>query len=978
MMFSRRAAVFLITVAIGAHDLWGAWAAVQSPLFALGRGHSRLSLNPGSWQKDKDQSRSRNGDGDQPIGDPLTDGEPVNINPGGGLQTQGPQLPSSSRGRWPPSSSHQEDGDLDNHNNPGEGGEGTEPGHVTRPRTVPVPTEESGREPTVRPPTEPTEGHGERTLPPREPSPPPPTEHVETERPLIPDVTERPILAPSTELPRTRHPNIGAETEEPPLIRSTEPEPTESEHVRTTTHFQQLETTATARSTTNRQTSRVPTEEPPTTAYKQTDSSDRTPTVRPVTEPSYQTPTVQVAPSSSRTTAWVPTLPHVSLVSTVKPEKPTVKITSRPPLPSDTTASSTTKLASTVEAERSTPPNTTPMSSTILETTVARITTESSTTSQTKTIPPPTIKPSSMPPSTVETSTIHPTTTIRPTTTTRPQTTTMTPSTTVSTSAVTSRHPTSRVITQIPDPDSYIMVEMKMSWPQFCKAQKEFKNAVISVLRGKTVNDVTYTDVVLINITRICLPMRSRKTRESSITVSFYMTGKDGTDPKMTEDIYSLLSKDRDVLGGIFIGKIQKVYLGPPEVDVAGREGTRGSMSIGVTAAVTIAVIFCISLVLFIAIQVIRKQQNIAFKRQYYGNKSTQGLDTTDSFPLEYCSPEKSSTLSSEPSKSELAFVNEALERDGPCNLLSLSGIVKFYSNIRTIVEEFESLPMPMPKASDIPPGTEDKNRYMNVLPVVQTRVPLLKRPGFPHSDYINANFVTGYKFQTRAYIATQAPLEQTCEDFWRMVWEQQAPAIVMLTDFEEQEVPKCAQYFPLDEGLHNTLMFGDYSVTTKKSCRRKGYRITTLQLKDLEFNLCREVSHYWMTSWPVFGVPRTTAHIIHLLQDVRVTVRSREVLHSRAGPVVVHCSPGSGRTGVAIAVDIGMRWMEDTGAADVLNTVHNMRHERAGAIMTKQQYAFTYKALSRYAKKLMKLEQGSESSDSESDEELDWVEGTA
>ncbi|XP_078701768.1 uncharacterized protein LOC144927868 isoform X2 [Branchiostoma floridae x Branchiostoma belcheri] len=969
MMFSQRAAVFLITVAIGAHDLLGAWAAVQSPLYALGRGHSRLSLNPRSREKVKDPSRQRNGEAGQPIGDSQTEGGQL-INPGGGLQTEGPQLPSSSRGRWPPSSRHQEPEEQENNNNPGEaageGEDGNEPGQVTRPRTVPVPTE-SGREPTVRPPTEPAGEHGEPTAPHREPSQPPPTEPPETEGPFYPHVTERPILIPGTELPRTQHPNIGVETEEPPLIRPSEPAPTESHEARTTTHLQQVQTTSATRSTTHQPTSRVPTE-PPTTSYIAVESSDRTPTVRPITEPSYQSPTAQVAPSSSRTTAPVPTLSHVSVVPTVKPEKPTEKLTSRPPLPSDTTSASSTTLASTVEPERSSTPNTTP----VLSTTVSHLTTQSSTTTrQTKTVTPlpTTIKSSSVPPSTIETSTIRPTTIM-------PQTTTTT--TLHTTSAATSRHPTSRVVTQIPDPDSYIMVEMKMSWPQFCKAQKEFKNAVLSVLRGKTVNDVTYTDVVLINITRICLPMRSRKTRESSITVSFFMTGKDGMDAKMTEDFYYLLSKDRDVLGGIFIGKIQKVYLGPPETDMAGREGTAGSMSIGVTAAVTIAVIFCISLVLFIAIQVIRKQQNLAFKRQYYGNKSTPGLDTTDSFPLEYCSPEKSSTLSSEPSKSELAFVNEALERDGPCNLLSLSGIVKFYSNIRTIVEEFESLPMPMPKSSDIPPGTEDRNRYMNVLPVAQTRVPLLKRPGFPHSDYINANFVTGYKFQTRAYIATQAPLEQTCEDFWRMVWEQQAPAIIMLTDFEEQEVPKCAQYFPLEEGLHNTLMFGDYSVTTKKSCRRKGYRITTLQLKDLEFNLCREVTHYWMTSWPVFGVPRTTAHILHLLQDVRLTVRAREVLHSKPGPVVVHCSPGTGRTGVVMAIDIGMRWMDDTGAADVLNTVHNMRHERAGAIMTKQQYAFTYKALSRYAKKLMKLEQGCESSESESDEELDWVEGTA
>ncbi len=87
------------------------------------------------------------------------------------------------------------------------------------------------------------------------------------------------------------------------------------------------------------------------------------------------------------------------------------------------------------------------------------------------------------------------------------------------------------------------------------------------------------------------------------------------------------------------------------------------------------------------------------------------------------------------------------------------------------------------------------KNRYTDVLCFDHSRVTLKDSA---RGDYINANFVDGYK-QPRAFISAQGPLPKTFEDFWQMVWEQKVLVVVMTTRAVERHRTKCGQVRTFD-----------------------------------------------------------------------------------------------------------------------------------------------------------------------------------
>ncbi|UJR14736.1 hypothetical protein I4U23_001728 [Adineta vaga] len=103
---------------------------------------------------------------------------------------------------------------------------------------------------------------------------------------------------------------------------------------------------------------------------------------------------------------------------------------------------------------------------------------------------------------------------------------------------------------------------------------------------------------------------------------------------------------------------------------------------------------------------------------------------------------------------------------------------------------EFKSLPNfeELPCISATRTIVASKNRFLNILPIDSTRVILNILNNDPATDYINGNYISGYKCANK-FIATQGPKPDTCEDFWRMIWELKLKSIVMLTNTIEDEM---------------------------------------------------------------------------------------------------------------------------------------------------------------------------------------------
>ncbi|KAJ7403130.1 hypothetical protein BTVI_80364 [Pitangus sulphuratus] len=250
--------------------------------------------------------------------------------------------------------------------------------------------------------------------------------------------------------------------------------------------------------------------------------------------------------------------------------------------------------------------------------------------------------------------------------------------------------------------------------------------------------------------------------------------------------------------------------------------------------------------------------------------------------------------------------------------------------------EELKLIGLDIPHFAADLPMNRCKNRYTNILPYDFSRVRLVSMNEEEGSDYINANYIPGYN-SPQEYIATQGPLPETRNDFWKMVLQQKSQIIVMLTQCNEKRRVKCDHYWPFTE---DPVAYGDITVEMLSEEEHTDWVYRSFRISYADE--VQDVMHFNYTAWPDHGVPTTNA-AESILQFVQMV---RQKSSKTKGPMIIHCSAGVGRTGTFIALDRLLQHIRDHEFVDILGLVSDMRSYRMSMVQTEEQYIFIHQCV--------------------------------
>nr|XP_022308543.1 receptor-type tyrosine-protein phosphatase T-like [Crassostrea virginica] len=319
----------------------------------------------------------------------------------------------------------------------------------------------------------------------------------------------------------------------------------------------------------------------------------------------------------------------------------------------------------------------------------------------------------------------------------------------------------------------------------------------------------------------------------------------------------------------------------------------------------------------------------------------TEKEKKTSSFLKTSSVKENNTTNSYESIDDENVYMNETFSIGIPLEKLDFTVSKQGTKEYNDFKKEYAALPSGEIHRCDVGKKPENipKNRFKTTFPYDHSRVVLRVKDG-EFSSYINANYIDGTN-RPKEYIAAQGPKQNTVDDFWKMIWQEDVSSIVMLTNLKEGDKVKCYKYWP---SRNESLSFGYISVELIEEKIYAFFIERKLSVTNSIIKKTRTVTQFHYISWPDHGTPEPIS-LLDFYHNVTRTTTSNEV------PTLVHCSAGVGRTGTYIALDALYREGRNTGAVNVMEFVKKMRNNRVSMVQTYEQYITIYLALNEIFK---------------------------
>ncbi|XP_028414288.1 receptor-type tyrosine-protein phosphatase S-like [Dendronephthya gigantea] len=268
------------------------------------------------------------------------------------------------------------------------------------------------------------------------------------------------------------------------------------------------------------------------------------------------------------------------------------------------------------------------------------------------------------------------------------------------------------------------------------------------------------------------------------------------------------------------------------------------------------------------------------------------------------------------------------------------SGLTGFQEKFKTL-EKVSPILTPDECIAGLLEENGKKNRVENVYPGEGNRVTLEYLDGVQNSDYINAVFVDSYTTRNH-FIATQSPLPNTINDFWRLVYSQKSSTIVLLNSLQDGTA------FPIfwpTTMKEKPIQYGSLTVQFNSEWESNGIWTREFVISPYpDLQDCREVKIFHYTKWPHHGVPRHTESVVNLLSLVENSWES-----DNQGPIIVACSDGAGRTGTFIAISNLLERMKVDQKVDVFQAIKIIRGSRPQFVENSKQYRFCYLVIMAY-----------------------------